>query len=84
MSMTPEQIADAEAVEIWRAIEMLTDGVGDTVTVLSANPDFNGQPNYAIICNSFETNWQDRHFAHDSQVECFRLAVRAILKEQQK
>jgi hypothetical protein len=71
---------DADAIEIWRAIEQLTDGEGDTVTVLCANPDFNGQPNYAIICNGFWTDWQDHRFADDSQVECFRLAARAMIK----
>jgi len=80
-SMGFRRISDAEAIEIWRAIETLTDGEGDTVTVLCPNPDFNGQPNYAIECNGSWTGWRDLRFAHDSQVECFRLAVRAHLQE---
>lgn len=73
--------SDAEAVEIWRAIETLTEGEGNSVNVLCPNPDFNGQPNYAIECNGDWTNWQERRFAHDSQVECFRLAIRALISE---
>lgn len=80
----PAAIADAEAIEIWRAIEVLTDGEGDSVTILSPNPDFNGQPSYAIECNGAWTDWQDRRFADDNQVECFRLAVRNIIQEQSK
>lgn len=76
------RVSDAEAIEIWRCIEILTDGEGDTVIVLCANPDFNGQPNYAIECNGFWTDWQDRRFADDRQVECFRLAIRAILEKE--
>lgn len=76
-----KRISDTEAVEIWRYIEVLTDCEGDTVTVLYPNPDFNGQPNYAIECNGSWTNWQDRRFAHDQQVECFRLGIRAYLQE---
>ena len=75
------RISDAEAVEIWRAIETLTEGEGNSVNVLCPNPDFNGQPNYAIECNGDWTDWRDRRFAHDSQVECFRLAVRALRSE---
>ena len=76
------RISDSEAVEIWRAIETLTDGEGNSVNVLCPNPDFNGQPNYAIECIGDWTNWQERRFADDSQVECFRLALRAYLKGQ--
>jgi hypothetical protein len=78
------QVPDAEAIEIWRLIEHLTDGEGDTVNVLCPNPDFNGQPNYAIECNGYWTNWEDRRFAADRQVECFRLAfaeMRSHLRE---
>lgn len=75
-----KRVSDAEAVEIWRCIEVLTDGEGDTVNVLCPNPDFNGQPNYAIECNGHWTDWQDRRFANDSQVECFRLALRDHLQ----
>ena len=73
--------SDAEAVEIWRAIETLTEGEGNSVNVLCPNPDFNGLPNYAIECNGDWTDWQERRFAHDSQVECFRLAIRALISE---
>ena len=71
------RISDAEAVEIWRIIEVLTDEEGDTVNVLCPNPDFNGQPGYAIECNGSWTNWEDRRFADDNQVECFRIALAA-------
>jgi hypothetical protein len=62
------------ANEIWGIIADLTEGEGNTVTVLCPNPDFNGQPNYAIECCGDWTDWQDRRFAHDSRIECFRMA----------
>jgi hypothetical protein len=72
------RISDIEAVAIWRTIEILTDGEGDTVAVLSPNPDFNGQPNYAIDCCGHWTNWENRRFAADTQIECFVLALQAF------
>lgn len=71
------RISDEEAIEIWRVLEVLTDDEGSAVVVICPNPDFNGQPNYAIDCNGYWTNWQDRRFADDRQVECFRLALAA-------
>lgn len=76
-----KRVSDAEAIEIWRCIEILTDGEGDVVTVLCPNPDFNGQPNYAILCNGFWTDWKERRFADDRQIECFRSAVRHLLEK---
>ena len=70
-----KDVTDAEAIEIWRLIEVLTDGEGDTVNVLCPNPDFNGQPAFAIECNGHWTEWQNRRFADDRQVKCFRKAV---------
>jgi hypothetical protein len=60
---------------IWAAIEQLTAEEGCSVTVLCANPDFNGQPQHAIDCNGDWTGWADQRFAHDNHVECFRMAV---------
>lgn len=71
-------LTDAEAIEAWRLIEVLSDGEGDSVTVLCPNPDFNGQPAYAIECNGMWTSYIDRRFADDSQIECFRKAVKAM------
>lgn len=80
-SLGEKRISDSDAVEIWRAIEVLTDDEGSTVMVLCPNPDFNGQPNFAIECNGAWTGWNDRRFAADLQVDCFRLAVRRYLEE---
>ena len=73
------RISDEEAIEIWRAIEIMTDGEGNSVNVLCPNPDFNGQPAYAIECCGDWTGWADKRFASDSQVECFRIALREHL-----
>jgi len=59
----------------WAAIQELTAEEGCTCNVLPANPDFNGLPAYAIECNGDWTGWVDMRFAHDNQLECFRLAV---------
>jgi hypothetical protein len=72
------RVTDLEAVAIWRTIEILTDGEGDAVSVLSPNPDFNGQPNYAIDCCGHWTAWENRRFAADTQIECFLLALQAF------
>lgn len=80
-SLGEKRISDSDAVEIWRAIEVLTDDEGSTVMVLCPNPDFNGQPNFAIECNGAWTGWNDRRFAADLQVDCFRLAIRRYLEE---
>src|ERR1700723_3484040 len=39
---------------------------GDSVTILCNNPDFNGQPNCAIVCNGDWTGWVDKRFAADT------------------
>lgn len=70
---------DAHAIEIWRLIDVLTRDEGNTVIVLAANADFNGQPGYAIDCSGEWTGWADQRFAHDSRIECFRMAFAAWL-----
>ncbi|CDO37634.1 hypothetical protein [Novosphingobium sp. KN65.2] len=72
------RVSAEEAIEIWRLIERLTDGEGDTVNVLCPNPDFNGQPNYAIECNGAWTDWIEMRVAADRQIDCFRKAVAAM------
>lgn len=66
-----------DALEAWRIIEQLTSYEGDTVTILSANPDFNGQPNWAVECNGDWTDWKDRRFTDDNQLMCLRKALQA-------
>lgn len=77
-AFAPVSPAVIEAVEIWATIKDLTEGEGNSVTVLCPNPDFNGQPNHAIKCNGDWTNWQDLRFAHDNRAECFRMALVAF------
>lgn len=39
---------------------------GDSITLLSDNPDFNGQPNSAVECCGAWTDWQDHRFTGDT------------------
>ena len=41
----------SNATEIVRLIQLLRADEGDSVTLLCDNPDFNGQPNCAVVCN---------------------------------
>lgn len=60
--------------EIVQIILALRADEGDSVTILCANPDFNGQPDYAIECNGAWTNWNNRRFAGDTILDCLREA----------
>lgn len=70
--------AAANGLEIWSIVEKLTEGEGNTLTVLPPNQDFNGQPNYAIECEADWTGWMLVRFANDSRAECFRMALAAF------
>jgi hypothetical protein len=59
------------------AINILRQDEGSSVTILGDNPDFNGQPNCAIICNGDWTDWEDRRFAADTLLQCFDAALEA-------
>lgn len=62
-------------VEIVRLINVLRADEGDSVTILCDNPDFNGQPNCAIICNGDWTDWVDRRFAADTVLDALSMAM---------
>lgn len=51
--------AHGEAVACMAAIDELRREEGDQVTILCDNPDFNGQPNNAVVVSAGWTNWQD-------------------------
>jgi hypothetical protein len=72
-----ERLADPEWVAKWTVkqdetrpfVEMLNAlraEEGDSVTLLSDNPDFNGQPNNVIECCGAWTDWQERRFGGDT------------------
>ena len=67
-----------DAVEAWRIIEQLTADEASTVTIVSGNADFNGQPNWLVICNGGWTNWQDQDFGDDNRLMCLRKALAAL------
>ncbi|RWH31606.1 hypothetical protein [Mesorhizobium sp.] len=50
----------------WRIIQDLRAGEGSSVEILCDNPDFNGQPNNAVICCGEWTDWQEIRFTGDS------------------
>jgi hypothetical protein len=68
---------NAEALEAWRIIETLTEHEADSVTFLCANPDFNDQPDHAVLCNGGWTEFVDIRFVGDTRIECLRLALAA-------
>lgn len=53
---------------------------GSSVTLLCDNPDFNGQPNNAVVCNGAWTNWEDRRFTGDTIGHAIRAALDAYRK----
>lgn len=63
-----------EAHFVWLVNELRAEE-GDSVTILCDNPDFNGQPNSAVICNGDWTNWQDKRFAADTVLDALAMAL---------
>lgn len=61
--------------EIVRLIDELRRDEGDSVTFISDNPDFNGQPNCAIVCNGDWTGYEDRRFAADTILDALSAAA---------
>ena len=62
-------------VEMMRLIDFLRSQEGDEVTICCDNPDFNGQPNCAVICNGDWTGWEDRRFAADTVLDALSMAA---------
>lgn len=62
-------------VEMMRLIHLLRTDEGDSVTLICDNPDFNGQPNCAVICNGYWTEWNDRRFAADTLLDALSMAA---------
>lgn len=50
----------------WHIVEQLRAGEGSSVEILCDNPDFNGQPNNAVVCNGEWTDWQNTRFTGDT------------------
>jgi hypothetical protein len=74
--LTPMGISNpADALVILNAIDLLREDEGSSVTFICDNPDFNGQPNAAVICSGEWTGWQDRRFAADTVIGCLRMAL---------
>lgn len=72
-----ERFADPEWVAKWHLagdeqrpfaemLMALRSEEGASVTLLSDNPDFNGQPNNAIECCGDWTDWQERRFTGET------------------
>jgi hypothetical protein len=76
----PEFISDEDKTmsdEDWnirKYIDFLRADEGDSVTLLCDNPDFNGQPDCAIECKGYWTNWKDRRYTGDTLVAALELA----------
>lgn len=61
--------------EIVRLINVLRADEGDSVEILSDNPDFNGQPNCAIVCCGDWTGWLHKRFAADTLLDALSMAM---------
>lgn len=62
-------------IEIVRLIDLLRSQEGDDVTILCDNPDFNGQPNCAVLCNGDWTEWKDHRFVGDTVLDALSSAA---------
>lgn len=62
-------------VEIVRLIDLLRSQEGDDVTILCDNPDFNDQPNCAVVCNGDWTEYKDHRFVGDTVLDALSAAA---------
>lgn len=62
-------------VETVRLIDLLRSQEGDDVTILCDNPDFNGQPNCAVLCNGDWTEYNDQRFVGDTVLDALSAAA---------
>ena len=70
--MTERSSPDSEIV---RLINVLRADEGDSVEILCDNPDFNGQPNCAIVCCGDWTGWLHKRFAADTLLDALSMAM---------
>lgn len=62
-------------------IEELVDEEADTILILCENPK--GPPNYAVVCNGYWTEFEDRRFEGNTRRKCLSDALeekRKVLK----
>ncbi len=58
-----------EKIKAWNLIDALRTPEGHSVTILCDNPDFNGQPSYAIeVCGEW-TEWTEKRFNGETMLE---------------
>lgn len=83
-NMSDEEIAalyvDPPPVSPWAMIEALRKDEGHSVELICDNPDFNNQPNSAVICCGDYTGWKDMLFTGDTVA----LALRSAYDEMQR
>lgn len=65
----------SKAAEIVRLIDELRADEGDSVEILCDNPDFNGQPNCAVVCCGDWTGWLHKRFAADTLLDTLSMAA---------
>lgn len=69
----------SEAVRAWQFCNELRADEGSGVELLCDNPDFNGQPNNAVVCCGDWTGWDEQRFTGDTIVEALRNAHQAMI-----
>lgn len=75
-------VDEAENVlKILAAINILREHEGDSVTLYSDNPDFDG-PNNIIEASGDWTKWLPVQFGHDTMLQCLEKAVAAKQKHE--
>ncbi|TJV51108.1 MAG: hypothetical protein E5Y01_16090 [Mesorhizobium sp.] len=68
----------------WHIVQDLRAGEGSSVEILCDNPDFNGQPNNAVICCGEWTDWQDSRFTGDTIDDALGAAMAAYTQWSRK
>ncbi|TGT72957.1 hypothetical protein EN802_13850 [bacterium M00.F.Ca.ET.159.01.1.1] len=68
----------------WHIIQDLRADEGSAVEILCDNPDFNGQPNNAVICCGDWTDWQQIRFTGDSIDAALGVAMAAYTQWSRK
>lgn len=75
-------LGDLDKIKCWNLVEALRATEGNAITLVCDNPDFNGQPNNAVVCNGDWTKWNDTRFTGDTILEALINAHDAMLRFQ--
>lgn len=69
-----------ESIKTVDCIEFLREEEGDSVTINSPNPDFDGGPDHVVECSGDWSDWDIRRFGGNSLLEALELACAEKVK----